>query len=90
MDCEDGYWSAGVSAGCLNRFSINGALLDRIPMPVPQPTMPCFGGPDMQTLFVTTLSDGQSEEVRSRYPQSGSLFQARADVAGVPVSLFAD
>jgi sugar lactone lactonase YvrE len=90
MDCAGGYWSAGVSAGCLNRFSADGTLLDRIPMPVPQPTMPCFGGPDMRTLFVTSLSDGQSEEVRSRYPQSGGVFQTRVDVAGVPVSLFAD
>jgi len=90
MDREGGYWSAGVTAGCLNRFSADGLLLDRIQMPVPQPTMPCFGGSDMQTLFVTSLSDGQSEEVRSRYPQSGSVFQARVNVAGVPVSVFAD
>jgi sugar lactone lactonase YvrE len=89
-DCDGGYWSAGVSAGCLNRFSMDGALLDRMPMPVPQPTMPCFGGPDMRTLFVTSLSDGQSEEVRSRYPQSGGVFQTRGDVAGVPVGLFTD
>ena len=89
-DCDGGYWSAGVSAGCLNRLSMDGALLDRIPMPVPQPTMPCFGGPDMRTLFVTSLSDGQSEEVRSRYPQSGGVFQTRVNVAGVPVGLFAD
>src|SRR3954471_9290163 len=89
-DCEDCYWSAGVSAGCLNRFSADGVLLDRIPMPVPQPTMPCFGGPDMRTLFVTSLSDGQSEEVRSCYPQSGGVFQTRVDVAGVPVGLFTD
>jgi sugar lactone lactonase YvrE len=90
MDREDCYWSAGVSAGCLNRFSADGVLLDRVPMPVPQPTMPCFGGPDMKMLFVTSLSDGQNEEVRSRYPQSGSLFQTRVDVAGVPVNPFAD
>lgn len=56
MDAEGCYWSAGVSAGCLNRYAPDGKLLARIQVPVPAPTMPCFGGADGRTLFVTSLS----------------------------------
>ena len=38
------YWSAGTSAGVLNRYERSGRLLEKIRLPVPRPTMPCFGG----------------------------------------------
>lgn len=90
VDLEGCYWSAGVTAACLNRFTADGELLARIRMPVPQPTMPCFGGADMKTLFVTSLSDRQGADVLARYPKSGAVFAIRVDVPGVPVGLFAD
>jgi len=89
-DIEGAYWSAGVSAGLLNRFSPKGELLGSIPMPVPKPTMPCFGGPDMKTLFVTSHRQGMSAADLERFPQSGSLFRLNAPVAGVPVERFRD
>jgi sugar lactone lactonase YvrE len=55
VDAKGDYWSAGVSAGCLNRFSPEGALVGRTPVPCRAPTMPCFGGAAYDLLFVTTL-----------------------------------
>lgn len=55
-DMAGGYWSAGVSAGCLNRFSATGELLEKRAIPVPAPTMPCFAG---EMLFVTSLGGGR-------------------------------
>lgn len=49
------YWSAGVSAACLNRFSPHGKLLDRLKLPVRAPTMPCFGGTGLSDLYLTSL-----------------------------------
>ncbi len=89
-DVEGCYWSCGVSAGCINRFAPDGTLLARIPVPVPAPTMPCFGGPDMRTLFFTSLRDGLSQDTLARVPDSGSVFMMRVDVTGVPVGTFAD
>ena len=86
-DAEGHYWSAGVSAGCLNRFSPEGRLVVKIPFAVPAPTMPCFGDGD---LWVTSLREGQDEAILARYPALGGLFRLRAPVPGVPVSLFAD
>ena len=54
MDEEGHYWSAGVSAGCLNRFAPDGRIVETIPLPVQAPTMPAFGPPGSGLLFVTS------------------------------------
>ncbi len=54
-DAEGGYWSAGISAGRLNRWSAEGELLTSVKLPTPHPTMPCFGGPDLRIVLVTSL-----------------------------------
>jgi len=89
-DAEGCYWSAGVSAGRLNRFSPDGKLLASYPVPVGAPTMPCFGGPDLKTLFVTSLRAGRAPELLAKYPLTGRLIAARSEVAGSPVSRFND
>ena len=89
-DSAGNYWSCGVSAGCLNCFAPNGGLLARIPVPVPRPTMPSFGGPDLRTLYITSLSSNLRDEVKARYPLSGSVFSMPVEIAGAPVPRFAD
>jgi sugar lactone lactonase YvrE len=89
-DAAGTYWSAGVSAGRLNRFSLEGQLLEWHPVPVPAPTMPCFGGRRFGTLFLTSLRDGRSDEVIDAAPQSGGLFAAEAPVAGFAPWRFLD
>lgn len=84
---DGSYWAAGPSAGCINRFSAEGALQERIPFPVPGPTMPCFAD---GSLYVTSLREGKSPEVLQQYPTLGGLFRAKEAVEGVPVGLFAD
>jgi sugar lactone lactonase YvrE len=81
-DVEGCYWSAGVSAGCLNRYDRDGRLLERIAVPQRAPTMPCFGGPDMKTLFLTSLRRGEAS------PDCGKVFAMRVEVAGVGVGRF--
>jgi sugar lactone lactonase YvrE len=80
-DAEGGYWSAGVSAGVLNRWTVDGRIERRVRVPMPNPTMPCFAGPDLRTVFVTSL-------VREPHPMAGALCALRLDVAGVPVARF--
>ncbi|MEX0852375.1 MAG: SMP-30/gluconolactonase/LRE family protein [Bauldia sp.] len=87
-DAEGFYWSAGVSAARLNRFAPDGRLVESYPVPVAAPTMPCFGGPDLKTLFVTGLRTGRAPELLQRYPLSGTTIVAESPVAGAPVPLF--
>ncbi len=84
------YWSAGVSAARLNRFAADGTLVASYRLPVAAPTMPCFGGEDLKSLFVTSLRRGRSPELLARYPLTGITIMARSPVAGTPVALFAD
>lgn len=85
-DIEGNYWSAGVSAGVLNRFSADGRLVQAHRFPVPSPTMPCFAGPDRKTLVVTSLrpADAGAES------RAGGIFMASSSVAGVAVHRFDD
>jgi sugar lactone lactonase YvrE len=81
-DMAGNYWSAGPSASRLNRFSADGDLLDWIDLPLATPTMPCFGGADMRTVYVTSLDS------REETPGRDGIVQFRTDVPGVPVSKF--
>jgi sugar lactone lactonase YvrE len=90
VDCDGCYWSAGVSAGCLNRFSAAGVLLSTLPMPCPAPTMPCFAD---GYLYVTSMRGVHREAVRDfsglSWPVAG-LFRVPAPAAGAPVAVFDD
>lgn len=81
-DMAGNYWSAGPSAGRLNRFSADGELLDWIDLPLATPTMPCFGGADLRTLYVTSMDS------RTEAAGRDGIVQFRVDVPGVPVSRF--
>ena len=89
-DLAGNYWSAGVSCGVLNCFDPDARLLERIELPVPHPTMPCFGGPDMRTIFLTSHRKTMTREQLRLSPRSGGVFALRSDVPGVPVDRFAD
>ncbi len=84
-DADGFYWSAGVSAGCLNRYSPEGVVVGKYPLPVATPTMPCFCGPDLKTLLVTSHRYLSPERLEA-YPLSGAVLVASSPVAGVPVA----
>jgi len=68
-DLDGNYWSAGPGAQRINRFSAEGVLLDHVPLPLQHPTMPCFGGADMRTIFVTSLDSKQAAPGRDGIAQ---------------------
>ena len=88
VDVEGAYWSCGVSAGVINRFSRDGALLEKIPLPVPTPTMCCFGGPDMKTLFITSLRVNVAPEILESHPFTGGILTLQTEIEGAPVGRF--
>jgi sugar lactone lactonase YvrE len=52
--------------------------------------MPCFGGPGLRRLFVTSLRNNRPKELLDRYPLTGAVLVAEVPVAGSPVSRFRD
>lgn len=88
IDAEGCYWGCGIGAGRINRFSPKGELLSWIELPVTHPTMPCFGGPDLTTLYITSLRENFTPEQLQATPLAGGVFEARVGVAGTPVARY--
>ena len=83
MDVEGCYWSALFDGFRIARFSPDGALLEEHRLPVRCPTMLCFGGPTMNTLFITTSRENMTPEEVAQRPLSGSLFSLTVPTPGV-------
>jgi sugar lactone lactonase YvrE/DNA-binding IclR family transcriptional regulator len=90
VDSQGCLWVAVWDAWQLARFSPTGEELMRIRLPVPRPTSCCFGGPALQTLYVTSASVRMSEQALAAAPLSGALFALEvAGVRGLPETTFA-
>lgn len=84
VDESGAYWVAMFEGARLLRYAADGELLADIPLPVRCPTMPCFGGPDRRTLYVTTACDKRPADELAREPWAGAVLTLRVDVPGLP------
>ena len=82
LDAEGGYWCAMHLGGVLRRLHSDGSLDRDIALPVRQPTMPAFAGPALNTIYITSASDGMTADERE--PHAGGLFRLEAGVSGLP------
>jgi sugar lactone lactonase YvrE len=90
VDRDGNYWCAMYEGARVLQLSPRGELLRELPTPMQCPTMPCFGGPDLRTLFVTSASQGRPAEELQRQPQAGQVVCTRVEVPGLPVNFFID
>lgn len=74
VDAEGYVWSAGVFKGKIHRFAPDGSRDRTIQMPVVSVTSVMFGGPDLSTLYVTTMKTPTSPGIVETGRQAGSLF----------------
>ncbi len=85
MDAEGFLWVAMWGGARVDRFTPDGRVDRTLPMPVEQPSACAFGGPDLDTLYVTTAWDGLSDQARAAQPQAGGLFAAKVGVRGLVI-----
>jgi len=57
VDADGNLWVALVLAQAVACIAPDGTLLRSIAMPIPYPACPAFGGPDLDTLYVTSIAD---------------------------------
>ncbi|GAB3476629.1 SMP-30/gluconolactonase/LRE family protein [Marinomonas epiphytica] len=89
VDSEGNYWSALYQGQRVVKISPEGNILEEHPIPATYPTMVAFGGPDMQTLFVSTCRSAQTEDELKNLPQAGGIFAIQLDTKGQTEPRFA-
>jgi hypothetical protein len=57
----------------LLRLAPDGRVLRELPLPVRCPTMPCFGGADLRTLYVTTARENRPADELAAQPLAGCV-----------------
>jgi L-arabinonolactonase len=87
IDSEGGYWLAMFGGGALRRYHADGALDREISLPFSNPTKPAFGGPELETLYVTSTQLALNREAPG-FAANGGLFALTPGERGVPDTAF--
>ncbi|SFB53570.1 SMP-30/gluconolactonase/LRE family protein [Azotobacter beijerinckii] len=86
VDEDGGYWICGNDAGLVHRFTPDGRLDRSLAVPVKKPAMCAFGGPGLDTLFVTSIRP-QGVDL-SDQPLAGGVFALQPGVRGLQEPAF--
>lgn len=88
IDADGNVWLAFWGGGCIRQFTPDGRLLRKIELPASQITSMAFGGPDLDTLLVTSARNGLSPEQLAKEPLAGHAFVLKPGVRGVLPCVF--
>ena len=88
VDADGCLWNAEYGGSRLVRYTPAGKVDRTIALPAANPTCCCFGGASLDTLYITTASQGL-KEVEIENQKAGSVFAVRPGVKGLPESRFA-
>jgi len=88
VDAEGGVWNAEWQGRRVVRIAPNGEIDRIVDVPVWKPTCCAFGGPDLDTLFITTSRLMSGDDVLEQEPESGGLFAVKPGIRGVPDTPF--
>jgi sugar lactone lactonase YvrE len=87
VDAEGFLWNAEFAGLRLVRYAPDGGVERTVEMPVAHPTCCCFGGENLDTLYVTSASFPLPAAERQS-SLAGSLFSLRPGVRGLPEAEF--
>lgn len=86
VDAEGAVWVALWDGAAVHRYAADGTLDAVVELPASRVTACTFGGPDLDTLYVTTSRTGI---VAGEEPAAGALFAVRPGVRGLPTLPYA-
>lgn len=89
VDAEGYLWNAQWGGSKVVRYAPDGSVDREIELPVSNPTCLCFGGPDLDVLFITSAWFGLDEVARAREVQAGGIFALKPGVKGLPEHRYA-
>jgi sugar lactone lactonase YvrE len=89
IDAEGMLWVAMYEGWAVTRWNPRtGELLQTIRLPVARVTSCAFGGPALDTLYLTSARQNFSAEQLAAQPLAGSLFKVKPGVRGLPAFEF--
>ena len=83
IDAQGYYWCAVHGGARLRRYGPDGQLDRELPLPISKPTMCAFAGDDLDSLYVTSASDGMNSDQLRAEPHTGALFRLSVGVRGI-------
>lgn len=89
-DTQGNIWIAHWAGGCVTcHDAVTARELTRIRMPTHNITSCAFGGPALQTLFITSARADLTDRQRQEQPLAGALFSVDLSSTGLAANLFA-
>lgn len=86
VDADGCYWIACVYGWAVARLTPDGEIDRVIDVPVEKPSMPMFGGADLDVLYVTSISENTNPAAEQ--PHAGALLALDPGVRGLPETPF--
>jgi len=83
VDAEGFLWNAEFNGWRVVRYAPDGRIDRVIELPTHRPTCCTFGGPNLETLYITTASQQMSADELAKQPLAGSLLAMEAGVRGL-------
>jgi D-xylonolactonase len=77
VDCTGHLWSARWDGYALAHHDPEGRVIERIPFPVAQVSSACFGGPELDRLFVTTAGGAIGSQT-----EDGAVYELAVEARG--------
>jgi sugar lactone lactonase YvrE len=88
VDADGDLWVAVYGGGRVNRYSPDGELRQVLALPADQCTCCAFGGPGLNRLYVTTATEGWTDEQRRAEPAAGLVYWFDTQATGRPAAPF--
>jgi sugar lactone lactonase YvrE len=88
VDADGDLWVAVYGAGRIHRYSPDGVLRQVLAVPAKQTTSCAFAGPALRRLYVTTATEGWSDEQRRLEPAAGVVYRFDTNATGRPAAPF--
>ncbi|GHA18280.1 gluconolactonase [Devosia pacifica] len=82
IDTDGCYWIAATDSGRILRLTPEGRVDCAVEVPTSNPTKPCFGGPELKTLYITSLTPEAADA------EAGNVFALEGTWQGVAETPF--
>ncbi len=88
VDSQGFLWSAHSYGWRITRYAPDGQIAEVINMPISRPTSCCFGGKNLDILYITSARGNLTELDLQRGPDAGGIFSITTQTTGIPEACY--